>query len=78
MSTSRIIDLLSSTFAAWTDPTRYALLANGGASINKLAALLDIRLPALFKHTEVLEKARRITKACGAQWRQCSGDGASL
>ena len=78
MSTNSIIDLLSSTFAALTDTTRYAPLAAGEASINELAAPFDMRLPALPEHNKVLEMAGLITKTRDAQRRQCSSDGASL
>ena len=78
MSTDFIIDLLSSTFADLTDPTRYAPLAAGEASINELAAPFDVRLPALPKHNEVLKKTVCITKARDAQRRQCSSDSALL
>ena len=78
MSTDFIIDLLSSTFADLTDPTRYAQLATGEAPINELAAPFDMRSPALSKHDEVLEIAGLITKARDAQRRQYSSADASL
>ena len=78
MGTDSIIGLLSSTFAALTDPTRFARRATDAASINELAAPFDVRLPALPKHNEVLEKAGCITKARDAQRRQCSSDRALL
>jgi DNA-binding transcriptional ArsR family regulator len=75
-------DSLSQTFAALSDPTRRAMLAqlsNGEASVSELAQpfLKEMSLPAITKHIKVLEKAGLVTKTKDAQWRPCklNGDG---
>jgi DNA-binding transcriptional ArsR family regulator len=75
-------DSLSQTFAALSDPTRRAMLAqlsNGEASVSELAQpfLSEMSLPAITKHIKVLEKAGLVTKTKDAQWRPCrlNGDG---
>ncbi len=73
-------DQLSQTFAALSDPTRRALLAQlaqGEASVSDLARpfLKDMSLPAVTKHLKVLEKSRLITKTRDAQWRPCKLNG---
>ncbi len=67
-------DSLSVTFAALSDPTRRAMLAqlrNGEASVTDLAKPFGMSLPAITKHIKVLEKAGLITKSKDAQWRPC-------
>jgi DNA-binding transcriptional ArsR family regulator len=67
-------DALSATFSALSDPTRRAILArlaSGEATVNELAAPVDISLPAISRHLKVLEKARLITREREAQWRRC-------
>ncbi|MFL6664314.1 MAG: ArsR/SmtB family transcription factor [Rhizobacter sp.] len=65
-------DPLSTTFAALADPTRraiLALLAEGEATVNELAAPFDMRLPSISKHLKVLEQAGLIEQSRQAQWR---------
>src|SRR5262245_27013537 len=69
-------DTLSQTFAALADPTRRAMLARlsqGEANVSDLAKpfRIDMSLPAITKHLQVLEKAGFITKTREAQWRPC-------
>lgn len=69
-------DHLSSTFAALSDPTRRAMLAQlskGEANVSDLARpfLKEMSLPAVTKHLKVLEHAGLITKTKDAQWRSC-------
>src|SRR5258708_38397469 len=70
-------DTLSQTFAALADPTRRAMLAHlsrGQANVSDLARpfLKEMRLPAVTKHLQVLERAGFITKTREAQWRPCT------
>jgi DNA-binding transcriptional ArsR family regulator len=76
-------DQLSLTFAALSDPTRRAMLAQlskGEASVSELAKpfLKNMSLPAITKHLKVLEKAGLITKTRDAQWRPCKINGTAL
>lgn len=67
-------DLLSSTFAALSDPTRRAILAqliSGEVSVKELARPFNLSLPAISKHLKVLEHAGLITRSRNAQWRPC-------
>ncbi|HZW27414.1 MAG TPA: metalloregulator ArsR/SmtB family transcription factor [Trueperaceae bacterium] len=67
-------DQLSLTFAALADPTRRAILARlaqGEATVNELAAPLDISLPAVSRHLKVLERAGLISRGRVAQSRPC-------
>jgi DNA-binding transcriptional ArsR family regulator len=67
-------DVLSTTFAALSDPTRRAILArlaNGEATVTELAAPFDLSLPAISKHLRVLQRARLIEQGRQAQWRPC-------
>jgi len=67
-------DRLSLTFAALADPTRRAILARlarGEATVNELAAPLDISLPAVSRHLKVLERAGLISRGRVAQKRPC-------
>ena len=68
------MDQLSATFAALADPTRRAILAQlaqGEASVSRLAEPFAMSLPAISKHLKVLEKAGLITRGRDAQWRPC-------
>lgn len=68
------MDRLSVTFAALADPTRRAILAQlaqGEASVSRLAEPFAMSLPAISKHLKVLEKAGLITRGRDAQWRPC-------
>ncbi len=56
---------LDGTFAALSDPTRRAILAQlakGEAQAGDLAAPFSISLPAVSKHLKVLEKAQLIRR----------------
>jgi DNA-binding transcriptional ArsR family regulator len=58
-------DHLSTTFAALADPTRRAILgrlARGETSVTRLAAPLDMTLPAICKHLKVRERAGLIER----------------
>jgi len=77
------IDSLSQTFAALSDPTRRAMLAQlskGESTVSDLAKpfLKDMSLPAVTKHLKVLEKAGLITKTKEAQYRPCKLNGEGL
>jgi len=76
-------DSLSQTFAALSDPTRRAMLAQlsrGKASVTEIAEpfLKKISLPAVTKHLKVLERAGLITRSRDAQWRPCEISGSTL
>src|SRR3979490_2433659 len=76
-------DHLSQTFAALADPTRRAMLvrlSKGQANVSELAKpfLKEMSLPAINKHLQALEKARRIPKTRDAQWRPCKLNGPAL
>ena len=74
-------DQLSLTFAALADPTRrviLARLARGEATVNELAAPLDISLPAVSRHLKVLERAGLISRGRVAQTRPCRLEPAAL
>src|SRR5690606_1604279 len=67
-------DRLSLTFAALADPSRRAILtrlARGEATVNELAAPLDISLPAVSRHLKVLERAGLISRGRVGQTRPC-------
>jgi len=74
-------DRLSETFAALANPTRRAILARlaeGGATVNDLAAPFAMTLPAISKHIKVLEHAGLVTRGHRAQFRPCALDAAPL
>jgi len=74
-------DTLSLTFAALADPTRRAVLARlaeGGATVNELAAPFDISLQAVSKDLMVLEAAGLISRGREAQYRPCQFEPAPL
>jgi DNA-binding transcriptional ArsR family regulator len=67
-------DPLSSTLFAIADPTRRGLLARlaeGEATVSKLAEPYDMSVAAISKHLKVLEKAGLISRGREAQWRPC-------
>src|SRR3979490_2451509 len=75
------VDQLSTTFAALADPTRRAILgrlAEGGATVNALAAPFPITVQAVSKHLKVLEHAGLITRGRTAQLRPSRLRGAPL
>src|SRR5262249_28274531 len=66
-------DQLSTTFAAFADPTRRAILArlvSGESSVTELVEPFDTTMPAVSKHLRVLERAGlRLAMACtGSEW----------
>jgi DNA-binding transcriptional ArsR family regulator len=66
---------LDTAFAALSHPARRAILARlaqGQATVNELAAPLDMTLPAVSKHIRVLEGANLITRGRRAQFRPCT------
>ncbi len=69
-----MIDPISTTFAALSDPTRRAILARlalGETSVTELAAPFEISMPAVSRHLKVLERAGLIARGREAQWRPC-------
>ena len=65
---------LDDTFAALAHPMRRALLARlaqGGATVNELAAPFDVSLPAVSRHLKVLERSGLIRRGQDAQFRPC-------
>jgi DNA-binding transcriptional ArsR family regulator len=63
---------LDATFAALSDPTRRAILAQlakGEASVTDLAQPFAISQPAISKHLKVLERAGLISRGRDAQRR---------
>lgn len=74
-------DTLSLTFAALADPTRRAILARlaeGEASVAKLAEPFHISAPAITKHLKVLERAGLISRSKQAQFRPCKLEAKAL
>lgn len=74
-------DSLSVTFAALSDPTRRAILAQltrGEATVAELAAPFQISPPAVTRHLKVLQRAGLITQGRQAQWRPCQLDARPL
>lgn len=68
---------LDATFAALAHPARRAILARlskGEATVNTLAAPLEMSLPAVSKHIRVLENAGLIKRGRDAQFRPCTLD----
>ena len=65
---------LDQTFAALANSTRRAILARlaeGGATVNELAAPFNMSLPAISKHIKVLERAGLVVQGQKAQYRPC-------
>src|SRR5689334_16764390 len=57
---------LNRTFAALCDPTRRRILTRlerGSTSVSELAQPLTIKLPAVMKHLDVLERAGLVRRA---------------
>ena len=74
-------DRLDETFAALANSTRRAILARlaeGGATVNELAAPFDLSLPAISKHIKVLQRAGLVVQGQRAQYRPCVLDAAPL
>jgi DNA-binding transcriptional ArsR family regulator len=67
--------VLSSVFAALSDPTRRHILerlGQGDATVSELAEPFEISLPAISRHLKVLESAGLISRGRRAQWRTSS------
>ena len=65
---------LDQTFAALAHPVRRQILmqlAKGDATVNELAAPIEMSLPAVSKHIKVLERAGLINQTQNAQFRPC-------
>jgi DNA-binding transcriptional ArsR family regulator len=76
-----MIDPLSITFAALSDPTRRAILARlalGETSVKELSEPFAISPPSITKHLKVLERAGLIRRSREAQWRPCRLEPAPL
>ncbi|MBI5310674.1 MAG: winged helix-turn-helix transcriptional regulator [Actinobacteria bacterium] len=76
-----MVDELSTTFQALSDPTRRAILARlsrGEATVKELAEPFDLSLQAVSKHVGVLEDAGLIHKDRRAQLRVSRIEGAPL
>ncbi|HEX9712751.1 MAG TPA: metalloregulator ArsR/SmtB family transcription factor [Actinomycetota bacterium] len=74
-------DRLSATFAALSNATRRAMLAQlakGEATVGELAAPFDLSLPSVSKHIKVLEDAGLVIQGRRAQYRPCALDAAPL
>src|SRR5262245_65831667 len=74
-------DRLSETFAALANSTRRAILARlaqGGATVNELAAPFEMTLPSISKHIKVLEHAGLVRRGHRAQYRPCVLDAEPL
>ncbi len=72
---------LDKTFAALADPTRRAILqrlAEGDASVNKLAEPFNISLPAISRHLRVLTEAGLLERRREGKYRPCRLDGRAL
>jgi DNA-binding transcriptional ArsR family regulator len=75
VGTVLLVDPLSATFFALSDPTRRAILTRlvaGEASVGELAEPFSISLPAISRHLRVLEQGRLIERRVDAQRRLCS------
>jgi DNA-binding transcriptional ArsR family regulator len=71
------MDRLDLTFAALSDPTRRAILAQlatGEATVGELAKPFAISLPAVSRHLKVLEQAALIERRRDGQTRRCRLD----
>jgi len=81
MTTAIDDDRLSETFAALANSTRRAILARlaqGGATVNELAAPFEMTLPSISKHIKVLEHAGLVRRGHRAQYRPCVLDAEPL
>lgn len=70
-----VVDSLSTTFAALSDPTRRMILnrlARGPAAVNELARPFAISQQAISKHLACLESAHLIVKQRRGRERFCS------
>lgn len=68
-------DPLDALFAALADPSRRSMidrLSRGSASMSELAAPLDMSLPAVQQHLNVLEKSGIVSTRKVGRVRSCS------
>jgi DNA-binding transcriptional ArsR family regulator len=68
-------DRLDETFAALANSTRRSILARlaqAEATVNELAEPFRTTLPAITKHTKVLERAGLVIRGQRAQYRPCA------
>lgn len=72
---------LDDLFHALADPSRRRMidrLSHGPASVSELARPLDMSLPAVVQHLQLLEASGIVTTRKIGRVRTCSLDGASL
>jgi DNA-binding transcriptional ArsR family regulator len=70
-----VVDKLSTSFVALSDPTRRSILerlARGAASVNELAEPFHISQQAISKHLAYLERAELIEKRQQGRQRLCA------
>ncbi len=70
-----VVDRLSTSFIALSDPTRRLILerlAKGAASVNELAEPFQISQQAISKHLAYLERAELIEKRREGRQRLCA------
>src|SRR5690349_15951826 len=70
-----VVDTLSTSFVALSDPTRRLILerlARGAASVNELAEPFHISQQAISKHLAYLERAELIEKRQQGRQRLCA------
>jgi DNA-binding transcriptional ArsR family regulator len=70
-----VVDRLSTSFVALSDPTRRLILerlARGAASVNELAEPFHISQQAISKHLAYLERAELIEKRQQGRQRVCA------
>jgi len=68
---------LDLTFAALSDPTRRAILAQlaaGDATVGELAEPFDVSRPAISKHLRVLERAGLVRRTQDGRLSRCGLD----
>jgi DNA-binding transcriptional ArsR family regulator len=78
---NKVMDALSTAFAALADPTRRAILARlalGQTHVGDLAEPFQISGPAISRHLRVLERAGLIQREAQAQRRMCRLQGPGL
>jgi DNA-binding transcriptional ArsR family regulator len=76
-----VVDSLSTTFTALSDPTRRAILerlALGEATVNELCLPFSMSQQAVSKHLAYLERARLVTKRREGRQQVCALDSEGL
>ena len=76
-----MVDYLTEVFAAISDPTRRAILANlahGEMTISEIAEPFDMTFYAVSKHVRVLENAGLLRREVRGREHHCSIDAAPL